>query len=46
LPAPFDGVFMFFSMLETLEHYSMTQLRTFADSILHEQQHDWVASDV
>jgi hypothetical protein len=40
MSALLEGVFMLFAMLETLEHYSPEQLGTFADSVLHEQQHD------
>ncbi|MDR1647219.1 MAG: hypothetical protein LBR88_04175 [Zoogloeaceae bacterium] len=39
MPALLEGVFMRFAMLETLEHYSPEQLRTFADSFLHAQQY-------
>ncbi|MDR1646721.1 MAG: hypothetical protein LBR88_01605 [Zoogloeaceae bacterium] len=39
MPALIEGVFMRFAMLETLEHYSSEQLRTFADSVLHAQQY-------
>ncbi|MDR1647184.1 MAG: hypothetical protein LBR88_04000 [Zoogloeaceae bacterium] len=39
MPALLEGVFMRFAMLETLEHYSPEQLKTFADSFLHERQY-------
>jgi hypothetical protein len=40
LPALLEGLFMLFSMLETLEHHPPEQLRAFARSVLHEQLHD------
>jgi hypothetical protein len=39
MPALLNGLFMLFALLETLEHYPLEQLRAFARSVLHEQQH-------
>ena len=40
MSALLKGVFMLFAMLKTLEQYPPEQLKAFARSVLHEQQHD------
>lgn len=39
MPALLDGVFKLFAMLETLEHYSLPELKAFANTVLQPPPH-------